>query len=103
MVAKQARLSFCIIPKADSPNCLGSHRVSGGRQAEECPCQFVHLPERDLETLTQSVRNPNLKLTLSFGFGIHHAGLTEKDRRLVEELFVNQKIQVLVATATLAW
>ncbi len=71
--------------------------------AEECPRQFVHLPERDLETLTQSVRDPNLKLTLSFGVGIHHAGLTEKDRRLVEELFVNQKIQVLVATATLAW
>ena len=25
---------------------------------------------------------------------MHHAGLTERDRRTVEELFVNQKIQV---------
>nr|CAH0109762.1 unnamed protein product [Daphnia galeata] len=71
--------------------------------AEDSPRQFVRMPERDMEQLTISIRDPNLKLTLSFGVGIHHAGLTEKDRRLVEELFVNQKIQVLIATATLAW
>ena len=35
--------------------------------------------------------------------GMHHAGLVEKDRQVVEELFVNQKIQVLIATATVAW
>ena len=34
---------------------------------------------------------------------MHHAGLVEKDRQVVEELFVNQKIQVLIATATVAW
>ena len=71
--------------------------------AEENPRQFVRLPERDMEQLTIAIRDPNLKLTLTFGVGIHHAGLTEKDRRVVEELFVNQKIQVLIATATLAW
>ena len=70
---------------------------------EENPRQFVGLPERDMEQLTATIRDPNLKLTLTFGVGIHHAGLTEKDRRVVEELFVNQKIQILIATATLAW
>ena len=40
---------------------------------------------------------------LGFGIGLHHAGLLEKDRQLVEELFVNGKIQILVATSTLAW
>jgi len=29
--------------------------------------------------------------------------LTETDRKLVEELFVTNQIQVLVATSTLAW
>jgi activating signal cointegrator complex subunit 3 len=33
-------------------------------------------------------------LTLAFGIGMHHAGLVERDRKTVEELFVNQKIQV---------
>ena len=31
------------------------------------------------------------------------AGLNDKDRKIVEELFVNQKIQILIATSTLAW
>ena len=71
--------------------------------AEENPRQFIRLGEDEIDQLVQSIRDPNLKLTLSFGVGIHHAGLTDKDRRTVEELFVNQKIQILIATATLAW
>lgn len=63
---------------------------------EENPRQFVRFAQDQMEQLTQGVRDPNLKLTLSFGVGLHHAGLTEKDRRTVEELFVNQKIQVLL-------
>lgn len=54
-----------------------------------------------------------------FGVGMHHAGLKRSDKDIVEELFTNQKItvvlrgpkfrarltkrQVLVSTATLAW
>ncbi|EHS62613.1 uncharacterized protein PGTG_22588 [Puccinia graminis f. sp. tritici CRL 75-36-700-3] len=38
-----------------------------------------------------------------FGIGIHHAGLERVDRRLVEELFADGHLQVLVSTATLAW
>ncbi|KAI5336660.1 hypothetical protein L3X38_015928 [Prunus dulcis] len=45
----------------------------------------------------------NLKHTLQFDIGLHHAGLNDKDRSLVEELFANNKIQVLVCTRTLAW
>jgi activating signal cointegrator complex subunit 3 len=40
---------------------------------------------------------------LSFGIGLHHAGLVESDRKIVENLFFNQKILILIATATLAW
>ncbi|CAF5090931.1 unnamed protein product, partial [Rotaria magnacalcarata] len=37
-------------------------------------------------------------MTLAFGVGIHHAGLKDRDRDIVEKLFVNRKIQILVAT-----
>ena len=40
------------------------------------------------------MKDNNLKLTLSFGIALHHAGLHERDRKIAEELFVNQKIQV---------
>lgn len=40
---------------------------------------------------------------LPYGFAIHHAGMTRLDRTLVEDLFADRHIQVLVSTATLAW
>jgi len=47
-----------------------------------------------MESLIQTVKDNNLKLTLSFGIALHHAGLHERDRKIAEELFVNQKTQV---------
>ncbi|KAK9768510.1 putative steryl acetyl hydrolase mug81 [Basidiobolus ranarum] len=70
---------------------------------EDDPRRFLHIPEEELNMLLLQVQNPNLKLCLGFGIGLHHAGLTEVDRKIVEELFVNQKIQILIATSTLAW
>lgn len=40
------------------------------------------------------VTDQSLKHTLEFGIGIHHAGLPERDRKVVEELFVEAKIMV---------
>ena len=44
-----------------------------------------------------------LRDLLPYGFAIHHAGMTRVDRTLVEDLFADQHIQVLVSTFTLAW
>ncbi|XP_055955275.1 U5 small nuclear ribonucleoprotein 200 kDa helicase [Patella vulgata] len=49
------------------------------------------------------VNNHELKDLLSYGFAIHHAGMTRVDRTLVEDLFADRHIQVLVSTSTLAW
>lgn len=51
----------------------------------------------------EDVKNPELKDLLPYGFAIHHAGMTRVDRTLVEDLFADRHIQVLVSTATLAW
>uniref|UniRef100_A0A8C1UDT3 Activating signal cointegrator 1 complex subunit 3 n=1 Tax=Cyprinus carpio TaxID=7962 RepID=A0A8C1UDT3_CYPCA len=50
-------------------------------------------------------KNQNLELKdlLPYSFAIHHAGMTRVDRTLVEDLFADRHIQVLVSTATLAW
>ncbi|KAL7728232.1 hypothetical protein ACLKA6_005645 [Drosophila palustris] len=70
---------------------------------DENPKQFLHIAEQEMEIILQDIRDQNLKFCLAFGIGLHHAGLQEPDRKCVEELFLNRKIQVLVATATLAW
>ena len=44
-----------------------------------------------------------MRHTLQFGIGLHHAGLNDCDRSISEQLFVEGKIQILVATSTLAW
>lgn len=51
----------------------------------------------------ESMSNPKLKEVIPRGFGIHHAGLTKKDRGVVEDLFAQGHLRVLVSTATLAW
>lgn len=56
-----------------------------------------------MEDLVSQVQSQELKHTLPFGIGLHHAGLAERDRSLCESLFAARKIQVLVCTSTLAW
>ncbi|XP_074372527.1 DExH-box ATP-dependent RNA helicase DExH14 isoform X1 [Apium graveolens] len=71
--------------------------------SDEHPRQFLSMAEEALQMILSQVADQNLRHTLQFGIGLHHAGLNDKDRSLVEELFVNNKIQVLVCTSTLAW
>ncbi|KAL5544599.1 hypothetical protein UlMin_008383 [Ulmus minor] len=71
--------------------------------SDEHPRQFLSMPEEALQMVLSQVTDQNLRHTLQFGIGLHHAGLNDKDRSLVEELFANNKIQVLICTSTLAW
>lgn len=64
--------------------------------AEDNPKQWLHMPEEQMNDILKNINDSNLKLTLAFGIGLHHAGLQDRDRRTVEELFVNNKIQVCI-------
>lgn len=70
---------------------------------EDNPRRFLHMDEDDLALNLSRVKDDALREALSFGIGLHHAGLVESDRQLSEELFANNQIQILVATSTLAW
>eukprot|EP00930_Biecheleria_cincta_P022697 TRINITY_DN16541_c0_g2_i1.p1 TRINITY_DN16541_c0_g2~~TRINITY_DN16541_c0_g2_i1.p1 ORF type:complete len:2306 (+),score=474.18 TRINITY_DN16541_c0_g2_i1:62-6919(+) len=70
---------------------------------DEDPKQFCKMAPHELEYATRRVTDQSLKHTLEFGIGIHHAGLPDRDRKVVEELFVGSKIMVLISTSTLAW
>ena len=37
------------------------------------------------------------------GLGVHHGGMLKSDRYMVEKLFMQGCIRVLICTATLAW
>lgn len=55
-----------------------------------CPPHRAAHPQAALA----EVKDSTLRHTLQFGIGLHHAGLGDGDRGLVERLFVAQKIQV---------
>lgn len=68
--------------------------------------QFLREGSASMEVLrseAEQVKNAELKDLLPYGFAIHHAGMSRVDRTLVEDLFADRHIQVLVSTATLAW
>lgn len=70
---------------------------------EDNPRRFLRMDEDDLQLNLSRVKDEALKEAINFGIGLHHAGLVESDRQIAEELFLNNKIQILVATSTLAW
>lgn len=61
--------------------------------SDEDSSQFLNMSEEALQMVLSQVSDQNLRHTLQFGIGLHHAGLNDKDRSLVEELFANNKIQ----------
>uniref|UniRef100_A0A0D3ARQ2 RNA helicase n=1 Tax=Brassica oleracea var. oleracea TaxID=109376 RepID=A0A0D3ARQ2_BRAOL len=56
-----------------------------------------------LQSQIELIKNGDLKKLLPCGFAIHHAGLARGDREIVEALFGEGHVQVLVSTETLAW
>ncbi|TID14932.1 hypothetical protein CANINC_004603 [Pichia inconspicua] len=56
-----------------------------------------------LQNEADNAKSKSLKQVLPMGFGIHHAGLNKEERSVVEDLFAEGHIKVLVSTATLAW
>ncbi len=71
--------------------------------ASDNPKRFFKMAEVDAEELRREVKDPSLCNALSFGIGMHHAGLALSDRDIVERLFTRGCLQVVVATSTLAW
>lgn len=50
-----------------------------------------------------AAKSQELKMLFPYGIGIHHAGLIRPDRNIIERMFRDGHIRVLVCTATLAW
>ncbi len=70
---------------------------------EEDPKSFLHCDDEYIGAIAETLNDKVLRHTITFGIGLHHAGLTSRDRETVEMLYLDGHIQVLIATATLAW
>jgi len=64
---------------------------------------FLGCSEDYIESIAESIEDESLRHTITYGIGIHHAGLSTNDRDMTQKLFLEGQIRVLVATSTLAW
>ena len=61
---------------------------------EENGQRWMTMSDDELEQVSSGLKDNDLKQLISYGIGIHHAGLHEKDRTTVEHLFLTGKILV---------
>lgn len=66
--------------------------------ADENPKRFLGCSEALVESVAENIVDDALRHTITFGIGLHHAGLCSSDRDIVEKMFLKCEIQVLVAT-----
>jgi len=48
--------------------------------------------QEEIHAISEFIKDENLRHTIQFGVGMHHAGLAESDRKICEDLFVQKKI-----------
>lgn len=82
---------------------LTAHDLINYAASDENPGAFLGCSDEYISNVAETVSDASLRHTITYGIGLHHAGLSSKDREIVETMFLNGDIQVLVATATLAW
>eukprot|EP00178_Gracilaria_changii_P024479 TRINITY_DN737_c0_g1_i1.p1 TRINITY_DN737_c0_g1~~TRINITY_DN737_c0_g1_i1.p1 ORF type:complete len:2198 (-),score=297.01 TRINITY_DN737_c0_g1_i1:5150-11743(-) len=73
---------------------------------EQIVDQFLNPTSASYEIIQSELANVSekeLSRVLDHGLAIHHAGMDRRDRQLVEALFEQGHVKVLVSTATLAW
>lgn len=56
------------------------------REAEQKHQQWLGMEQEELEQILQTVIDDNLRLTLTYGIGMHHAGLQLFERALLERV-----------------
>lgn len=86
----------CAITGLDLISCLARHCQMREKQ-------WLRLDQSDLNALLNRIQDEDLKLCLEFGIGLLHPSLKFHDRRVVEELYRYNKIQILVCTTNYAW
>uniref|UniRef100_A0A7S2XFJ4 Helicase ATP-binding domain-containing protein n=1 Tax=Lotharella oceanica TaxID=641309 RepID=A0A7S2XFJ4_9EUKA len=71
--------------------------------AEEDPKRYLHADEGDIKEYLDQIDTATLKETLACGVGFLHTGLKEKEKKVVEELYNADAIQIVVVEHSLCW
>jgi len=71
--------------------------------AEGEDAKFLKVDLDDIKPHLEHIKDPSLKECLSHGVGYYHAGLSDRERAVVERLYDAGAIQVVVSEFSLCW
>ncbi|KAF3549948.1 hypothetical protein DY000_02009797, partial [Brassica cretica] len=106
VVAGAGKQQVLIFVHSRKETAKTAHAIVETAMANDKLSKFLKEDSASREVLQSQIgliKNGELRKLLPYGFAIHHVGLTRGDREIVEALFGEGHLQVLVSTATLAW
>jgi pre-mRNA-splicing helicase BRR2 len=71
--------------------------------ADDKPHQFLHCKLEEIQSLLDRVHDRSLLESLQHGIGFYHEALLKSDKRIVEQLYESNAIQVLIASRDTCW
>jgi len=86
----------CSLTALDLISCLVQHSQTGEKQ-------WLHMEELSLSTLLNGIQEESLRLSLEFGIGFLYPSMKSSDKKTVTELYLYNKIQILICTTNYAW
>lgn len=86
----------CSLTAVDLISCLVHDNPSYEKR-------WLNMDQATLENLSVCIHDENLKLALEFGIAILYPSMASSDKKIVEELYRYNKIQVLICTTNYAW
>ncbi|KAF3512323.1 hypothetical protein F2Q69_00009381, partial [Brassica cretica] len=106
VVAGAGKQQVLIFVHSRKETAKTAHAIVETAMANDKLSKFLNEDSASREVLQSQIgliKNGELRKLLPYGFAIHHVGLTRGDREIVEALFGEGHLQVLISTATLAW
>ncbi|KAI8816428.1 Sec63 Brl domain-containing protein [Fimicolochytrium jonesii] len=97
-----ARPAIVFVPSRKQAR-LTAVDISTYAMAEGDEKKFLHCSEEDLEPWAEKVQDQTLRELLHTGVAYYHEALSKNDRRIVETLFNNGAVQVVVASKDTCW
>ncbi|CAN0921129.1 DExH-box ATP-dependent RNA helicase DExH12 [Linum grandiflorum] len=84
--------------KVTAEDLMSYSAIDGGDQPA-----FLLQPVKELEPFISKINDETLKVTLTFGVGFLHEGLSSSDQEVVSRLFEVGWIQVCVVSSSMSW
>lgn len=89
----------CITTAQDLITCLAETNISN----PDSELKWLKIDHDNLDTLLTIVQDDALKLSLEFGIGFLYPTMKTSDKMIVSDLFLHDRIQVLICTTDFVW